>query len=202
MQENVSNLIVSTLDAWRDANETLAERMFFAVYGSPSLQAAAGIDAAASRPLRRASRHLLHDELLQKRIAELKWRIAAGGPRESVIRGLLYAGMNRAAIDERGFEIARRIREEHGEMSLAEFKALLREQFNLLQIDQDAALAAIPAMLPPDRDTRLAAFELIRQILGARGKLSADDERRVGEVARLFGVDEKGRSTLRHARAS
>jgi hypothetical protein len=116
--------------------------------------------------------------------------------------------MNRAAIDERGFEIARRIREEHGELSLADFKALLREQFNLLLIDRDAALAAIPAMLPPDGETRLAAFELIRQVLGARGELSADDESRVGEVARLFGVDEKGRSTFRqprdglHARAS
>ncbi len=208
MQENLSRQIVSSLDAWRDASEALAERVFFSLYGSPSLQAATGIDVAASRPLRRASRHLLHDELLQKRIAELRSRITAGGLREAVIRGLLHAGMTRAAIDERGFEIARRIREAHGEMSLSDFKALLREQFNLLLIDRDAALAAIPSMLPDEGETRLAAFELIRQVLAARGELSADDERRVGEVARLFGVDEKGRSTFRqprdglHARAS
>jgi hypothetical protein len=59
----------------------------------------------------------------------------------------------------------------------------------MLLVDQKEALAAIPAMLPPDRQTRLAAFELIRQALGARGGLSAEDTKRMNEVARLFGVD-------------
>ena len=78
MQQNASDQIVATLDAWRDANEVLAERLFFMLYGAPSLQAAAGIDSAATRPLRRASRNPLHGELLQKRIAELRSRIASG----------------------------------------------------------------------------------------------------------------------------
>ena len=43
MQENASRQIVAALDAWRQASETIAERCFFAVYGSPALQAAAGI---------------------------------------------------------------------------------------------------------------------------------------------------------------
>ena len=60
-----------------------------------------------------------------------------------------------ASVDERSFELARRLREEHGDMSLADFKALVREQFNILLIDKEAALAAIPSMLPPDaRDSR------------------------------------------------
>ena len=44
-------------------------------------------------------------------------------------------------------------------MPLAAFKALVREQFNILLIDTEAALAAIPAMLPPDAETRLKAFD-------------------------------------------
>ena len=200
MQQNASDQIVATLDAWRDANEVLAERLFFMLYGAPSLQAAAGIDSAATRPLRRASRNPLHGELLQKRIAELRSRIAAGGMRAAVIRGLLYAGMARGAIDERGFELARRIRQAHGETPLADFKALLREQFNLLLIDEAAALDAIPSMLPAEEEKRLAAFDLIRQVLGARGELSEEDEKRVNEVARLFGVEDKGRNTIRQLR--
>src|SRR5262249_51778458 len=48
MQENASRQIVAALDAWRQASETFAERCFFRVYGSPTLQAAAGIDLDAS----------------------------------------------------------------------------------------------------------------------------------------------------------
>ena len=144
LQENVSRQIVAALDGWRDMSEALAERTFLAIYGLRSLQAAVGIDPAATRPLRKAAKNPLHHELLQKRIVELKSRIPMGGLREAVIRGLLYAGMTRAAIDERGFELARRIRQAYGETSLSELKALVREQFNMLLIDQEAALAAIP----------------------------------------------------------
>ena len=191
VQENLSRQIVAGLDAWRDMSEALAERTFLAIYGFPSLQSAVGIDPRATRPLRKATKSPLHQELLQKRIAELKSRIPIGGMREAVIRGLLYAGMTRAAIDERGFELARRIRQAHGEMSLADFKALVREQFNMLLIDQEAALRAIASMLPSDVEERRKAFDLIKQVLGARGEISPEDEKRMSEVARLFDIDEK-----------
>jgi hypothetical protein len=74
-------------------------------------------------------------------------------------------------------------------MSLAEFKALVREQFHILLIDEDAALKAIPAMLPADRETRIKAFGIVQQVLGARGKLSDDDQKRLEQVSRLFGLE-------------
>ena len=125
---------------------------------------------------------------MQKRIEELRSRIPAGGAHAAVIRALIYAGMNRAAVDERGFEMARRIREAHGNMSIADFKFLVREQFNILLIDQEAALAAIPSMLPPDSEDREKAYGLIDQLMSARGELTAEDKKRMGEIARLFGL--------------
>jgi pimeloyl-ACP methyl ester carboxylesterase len=190
MQENVSRQIVAGLDAWRDMTEALAERTFLAIYGLPSLQTAVGLDPAATRPLRKAAKSPLHQELLQKRIAELKSRIPTGGLREAVIRGLLYAGMTRAAIDERGFELTRRIRQAHGDMPLSEFKALVREQFNMLLIDEKAALRAIPSMLPTDVEARKEGFNLIKQVLGARGEMTAEDDKRMREVAQLFKASE------------
>jgi pimeloyl-ACP methyl ester carboxylesterase len=192
MQENASRQIVAALDAWRDASEALAERMFLTAYGSPTLQAAVGVDPAATHSLRKAAKDPLHHELVQKRIAELKSGMPAGGLRAAVIRGILYAGMPRAAIDERGAEALRRIRETYTDLPLSAFKSLVREQYNMLLIDQEAALAAIPSMLPPDAETRREAFNLIRQVLEARGALSAQDIARMGEVARLFGIDEGG----------
>jgi hypothetical protein len=75
-------------------------------------------------------------------------------------------------------------------MPLPAFKALVREQFYMLMIDAEAALAAIPSMLPADIDTRRKAFDLIRQIMTARGELSAGDKERMQRVARAFGLDE------------
>src|SRR5262249_45041872 len=89
MQENTSRQIVAGLDEWRLQSETFAERCFFMVYGQPTLQAAAGIDPAETRPLRKAAKSPLHHELLQKRIAELKSRIPIGGLREAIVRPLL-----------------------------------------------------------------------------------------------------------------
>ena len=190
MQENASRQIVAALDAWRQASETFAERCFFTVFGSPTLQAAAGIDPAGTRPLRKAGKSPLHHELLQKRIAELKSRIALGGLREAIIRALLYVGTGRAAVDERGFEALRRIRRAHGDIPLSTFKALVREQFYLLLIDTEAALAALPSMLPADADMRRKAYELIKQVMIACGPLSDEDNKRMQRVAGAFGLDE------------
>jgi pimeloyl-ACP methyl ester carboxylesterase len=198
MQEQFSNQIVAGLETWREASEKIAERTFLSVYGSPTLQAAVGVDPAGTQPLRKAPKNPLHRELLQKRIAELKSQISAGGLRSAVIRGIVYAGVSRGGVDERGFEMARRLREQHGDMSLADFKALVREQFNILLVDEEAALAAIPTMLPPDAETREKAYGLIRQLISVRGELSEDSKRRMSELARLFGVS--GSPTAPHLR--
>jgi pimeloyl-ACP methyl ester carboxylesterase len=190
LQETVSSQIVAGLNAWRDTIESLAERTFLTIYGSPPLQAAVGVDPASTRPLRKPGKHPLYDELLQKRIAELKSRIPVGGLREAVIRAVLYVGLARVAVDERGFEIVRRIRGTHGDMPLSAFKELVREQFYILLIDMEAALAVLPSMLPADADARRQALDLVKQIMSACGPLSDEDNERMRRVARAFGVDE------------
>jgi uncharacterized protein DUF3141 len=187
MQENVSKQMVSALDGWRDFTEALAERTFLTVYGSPALQAAVGIDPSDARLLRRPAKNRLYHEL---RIAELKSHIAVGGLREAVIRALIYVGLGRGAVDERGFESLRRLHSRYGDIPLSEFKALVREQFFILLVDTDTALAALPSMLPADLETRRHAFELIKQVLSARDEFSAEDDGRLQRVARAFGLDE------------
>ena len=188
MQEQMSRRIVAALEGWQQLSESFAEQAFLSIYGSPVLQAAVGISSAGTKQPRKATKSPLHQELLQKKVSELKSRIAAGGLREAIVRATLYAGMHRRAVDERGFETARRIRQAHGDLSLSEFKALVREQFHILLLDERAALKAIPAMLPADREARIEAFNVIQQVLGARGALSDDDEQRLKEISGLFGL--------------
>jgi pimeloyl-ACP methyl ester carboxylesterase len=192
MQENVSEQIVAALDGWRDFIETVAERTFLTVYGSPALQAAAGIDPADTRPLRKPAKNRLYQELVQKRIAELKSHIPLGGLREAVVRALIYVGLGRGSVDERGFESVRRLRSRYGDMPLSEFKRLVREQFAMLLIDQQAALAALPSLLRTDAQTRSEAFNVVKQVMAACGEISAEDEKRLSEIGRLFGIGEEG----------
>ena len=197
-QENMSKQIIAALDAWRDGRDHFVEQVFFAIYGLPALQAALGIDPAGTLPLRRPAEDSWHQELLHMRIAELKVRISVGGFSEATVRALVYVGKYRNAVDERGFEIVRRLRREPHlpSLSLVEFKALVREQFYLMLIDQEAALGAIPKMLSEDTATRQQALDIVKRVFTACGPLDDEDQARLARIAKLFGLgDAVGRKT-------
>jgi hypothetical protein len=168
--------------------ERVSERTFLSVYGMPAVQAALGIDPKGeARP--RVGKDPLHHQLVEERIAELRERIPEGGIREATIRMLLYIGMTRGAVDERSFELIRRIRQNQegfNPLPLADFKAMVREQYFMLLIDTAAALAAIPAMLPADPDLRSQALEMITQVVESTGCLPAEGEARFEQVKSLF----------------
>ncbi|MGY3542042.1 MULTISPECIES: DUF3141 domain-containing protein [unclassified Bradyrhizobium] len=189
-QERVSQQIVSSLDQWRDSQEALSEAMFLAVYGSPALQAAVGVDPQ-STPSQRRDMDPKHRELLQARVAELTSRIGSGGMREAGIRALLYVGSARGMVDERSLEALRRLRQadEAARVTLAEFKMLVREQFFMLLLDRESALAAIPKLLPDNMDERRRAFAAIQDVLSASAEISGEVARRLKHVAGLFGLD-------------
>jgi hypothetical protein len=77
-------------------------------------------------------------------------------------------------------------------MPLSEFKTLLRDQFAMLLIDEKAALAALPSLLPPDAGIRSEGFNAIRQVMAACGETSAEDEKRLSEIGRLFEIGGDG----------
>jgi hypothetical protein len=190
-QETVSKGIVSALDQWRDAQEALSERMFLSVYGSPALQAAVGIDPEAD-PSPKPEMSQDYSKRLNARIAELKSRIASGGLRECVIRGLLYVGASRGMVDERSLEALRRARADDGghRLTLAEFKALVREQFFMLLLEPETSLAAIPKLLPRKAEARRAGLAVIREVLSASAEISGESANRLRRVTELFGVTE------------
>jgi pimeloyl-ACP methyl ester carboxylesterase len=191
-QEVVSKQIVGVLDSWRDMTEAISESTFQWVYGSPVLQAAVGIDPENGQPHRKAGKSSAHAQLLQARIDELRSRIDTGGLRECLARGLIYVGMARGGPDERGLAALRRLRaveDDKPRLTLSEFKSLIREQYFMLLIDQEATLAAIPRLLPRDLETRRGAFIVLCHVLNARGDITGDAADRLRQVAQLFGVE-------------
>ncbi|MBX5236909.1 DUF3141 domain-containing protein [Rhizobium sp. NLR22b] len=191
LEQAFSRQVVAGLDAWRQGIEALSEATFLSVYGSPLLQAAVGIDPSDTRPQRRASKTALHAQVLKERIEELKAQMEDGGLREGLARSLLYVAMANGAADERGFAAIRRMRRtEDGmpAMTLAEFKALIRDQFLMLLIDEEAAVSAIPRLLPAEESVRREALSSLREVLNVRGALSGEAEQRWKRIVGIFGL--------------
>ncbi len=187
IQEAVSKQIVASLDAFRDARDSFGEKLFLAVYGNPGLQAAVGIKPESVKE-RRAPKSVLHKELLAKRIEELKSHIDKGGLQECTVRALIYAGSPRGKVDERGVQALRQIRlvEDSHRLTLAQFKAMAREQFFLMLLEPEAALAAIPRLLPPGMEERQQALAAIRHVLSAAGEIDGEVAERLKRVTALF----------------
>ena len=187
LQEAVSKQIVTALDAYRDARDSTSEKLFLAIYGNPALQAAVGIKPDSARE-RRAPKSVLHKELLAKRIEELKSHIDTGGLQECTVRALIYAGSPRGKVDERGIQALRQIRlaDDSHRLTLAQFKAMAREQFFLMLLEPEAALAAIPRLLPPATEERQQALAAIRHVLSAAGDIKGEVAERLKRVTALF----------------
>ena len=107
------------------------------MYGSPLVQALVGLKASDASPRRRPGVDAVYRAFVAQRIDELTRNITQGGPREAAIRALLYIRLPEGVADERGFRLLERMREEAGgDLPLAAFKTMVRDQFFTLLLDE------------------------------------------------------------------
>ena len=190
-QQTMSEGIVAALDGWRDLRDASLEQIFIATYGSPLLQAMAGQRATDQSPRRRPGVEPERVAYIEQRLGELKARIGEGGPREAAIRCLVYIGMAGSGVDERAFNELLEIRAGNSGMKLEEFKRVLREQYFALLLDRDAAVAAIPEMLPADAEVRAKVLDAIQRTVSAAGKVTGERAKRLAEVESICGAGPK-----------
>jgi pimeloyl-ACP methyl ester carboxylesterase len=187
LQTAVSGRIIAALDAWRELRDRSLEQMFLAIYSTPVLQALVGIRASDESPRRQPGIEPERIAFIRERISEIEAQIAEGGLREAVIRSGVYIGMGGPDVDERAFNQLRQMRAEHGDLTLEEFKRMLREQFFALIVDPEAALAAIPKMLW-DAKARKEALAVIRAVVSAAGEVTGERARRLARVETILGA--------------
>ena len=187
-ERQVSDAISRMLKDFGETRDRATEKLFQAVYDSPAMQVLTGAAGSAATPRQRPGTTAEHRRFVGQVIADLARRMISGGEREATVRAGLYVGL--ADIpDERAFAMLRRIRTQVGQVSLVQFKAVLREQFFMLQINEQAALAALPKMLPKDPAQRQKAYELIRAVATATGEPTPEALARLRALAPVFGVD-------------
>jgi pimeloyl-ACP methyl ester carboxylesterase len=199
-QAMVSDGIIAALDGWRDLRDRTMEQMFLSLYSSPLLQALVGLRASDDPPRRHPGVEPERLAFIQQRIAEIKARLAEGGLLEAGIRSLVYIGLAGPGVDERAFNELRQIRAQHEHLTLEEFKRVLREQFFALLLDRDAALAAIPKMLPTDAEGRAQMVAIIRKIVTAAGEPTGERAERLAQIEKLFDAGEPRRQRAGKAR--
>jgi hypothetical protein len=190
LERSVSERIERALDGYREARDRGSERLFNAVYGSPWVQAIAGLRGAGAERAAGGGGDETHEALIAERITALRARMGEGGLREGIVRILLYAGGDDGAADTRGYRMVQRIRGERLpelRLSATERRALVREQFYMLFVDEARALATLPALLRTDAE-RQTALEVAHQVLGAKGEMSAERRARLARVEAVLGM--------------
>jgi hypothetical protein len=192
-QEAVSDAIVQGLEAWRILVERASEETFRAIYGSPALQGALGIDMTSEVPPRRPARNPMHDALVEAKVRDLRARLGEGGPLEAAIRALIWVGSARRGADERGFAAIRRLRRaqvaETRGVTLAAFKEAAREQFLMILVAEEEALATLPRLATADPELRYRIVDTVASILTSSGPIEGETAERLARVAALLGVD-------------
>jgi pimeloyl-ACP methyl ester carboxylesterase len=183
MQEQFSKAMVDTLNLFRDLRDDLVERTFHALYGSPLVQTACGLSQNdPSRPRPGLLPSVLATTEEEKR--RLKTRIAEGNVLDAAARVLVYIGKAQHRIDKSTFHALRELLLAHPEVSPAEFKAAVREQWAILTVDERAAIDALPQLVPADARRTFADF--VQATVAATSKLNTDGQRRLIEVLRLL----------------
>ncbi len=191
LQHEISRWHVAALEQYQLLRDQWIEDWFMATYGSPLLQSFVGLHTDGASAHQKIGRDVVHRVATAEAREELEQGAERGGLREATIRALLYVGLGRAdaAADERSFAVLRQIRTNSPEsqrISLSTFKAIVREQFFLLRLNEERAIAAIPKLLPDDPKACSDALENIRQVIAATGEPGKEVKERLRRIESLF----------------
>jgi pimeloyl-ACP methyl ester carboxylesterase len=185
----LSGIIADGLEAWGKTRDLMQEEIFLNTYASPWLQALVGLRADGSSPTRRAERDLAREAIAKQTAAYLEQRIDQGGLLEVAVRALIYVRLPEGKVDERGFAALKQIGAElpaAKRIGFAKFKDVVKEQYLILLLDTERAIAALPKLLPDDRQQCEEALALARRVLASRGALPEEGSRRLQRIETLF----------------
>jgi pimeloyl-ACP methyl ester carboxylesterase len=187
-QEQVSQLATQSLEAFGQLRDQMVEAVFHGVYGSAGLQAWLGIQGSNGRVRPKPGTSPAQRAELAAIVDELRATMDRGGALEAAVRAHVYIAMGQRSIDARSFEVLRHLLQAHPELTLAHYKDIVRRQWAMLTIDQQAALKTLPLLLPADPDVRQEFFDAMTTVITAAGELDGEAKRRFEEIKALFDI--------------
>jgi hypothetical protein len=187
-EKQVSKSIESTLDIWGQWRDSLVEQTFMTVYGSSLVQNLAGLGAKEGAPRSHPGVSPEHIDFVNNRRDELQKLVSCGGLREASIRVLMYISQAQGGVDERSFNLIRRLRStEEQRLTLGAFKRIVREQAMVMVVDPHGAIEALPTLLESHSPDALRhAIDFTQQVAMASGTLNEVGHDRLKQVIALF----------------
>ncbi|MDD3371857.1 MAG: DUF3141 domain-containing protein, partial [Alphaproteobacteria bacterium] len=189
IQEIVSDNIIAMLDMYKDSRDLFTEKVFLEIYGSKLLQSTLGL-RKSSVYSKSAGKDLDRERDIQQRMQKLMDTATIGGLPEALTRGLLYVVRAGNGFDEREFKMLKQLCDASPtlpKMSQAQLKALLRQQHELLVLDEKNAMEAISRLL--DNTTEAAMQEslsAINAVIKAHGNFTAEEKKRLQQLEKYF----------------
>jgi pimeloyl-ACP methyl ester carboxylesterase len=189
-EKALASTISATLTAMGNARDAMTEQFFHLAYGSPVVQALVGVDPNDIES-RGAGREALREHAQAKKRQALENRFDQGGAMEAALRAIAWIKQAEGGADERSFAVIKQLHDAQPPgrpRTMAELKAVLRDQATLLRLDEDRAIKSIPKLLPRDHDDRARALRAVRRVVSAKGELTSEGKGRLAKVEHLFGV--------------
>ena len=184
--------MTQSLETVGQLRDQMVEAIFHAIYGSAGLQASLGMGRSNGRVRPKPGISPHQRAALVAKNVELRTAMNQGGPLEAAVRAHVYIAMGQKSVDARSFEVLRRVLKDvvkaHPGVTLGRYKALVRQQWAMLTHDQQAALNALPRLLPADADERRQLFDEMTAVIIAAGELDGEAKRRFDEIKALFDV--------------
>ena len=150
-----------------------------------------GLNAEPTTAPRHIERELEREMAAAELHSALEHRFETGAPDEGALRALIYIRKPEGAIDERGFRMAKIIRDSrkaNKRLTLSQFKEIAKEQLQLVLLDEERAVKALPKLIRPGEPESDAALDALRALLVAPGPLVKEEKSRVARVEKALGV--------------
>jgi len=186
LQEQMADAIMAGWNAFRDMRDKAEEQTFFAIYGSPVVQAMVGTSAGVYQPRRPPAKTPEERATEAATLAAYRADIGKGGSAEAKFRSLLYVLEADRSFDERSAFALRTAAPELAGLPLDEVKRIAREQFFALQLDREHAVRSLASMVKADDERRRLVAE-VRAIVEAAGTPTPETARRMQAVAEVLG---------------
>ncbi|MGE4372739.1 MAG: DUF3141 domain-containing protein [Xanthobacter sp.] len=186
MQKMFSDQINTSLNTYRDARDKMVEQAFFNFYGNPMVQGLLGLnDGEAVRELPPVSPEALEE---RKHVAEdAAAKAANGGFNEALIRAVLFVIAAERVLDERSAAALNTVRQRLMGLSINDFKAMVREQYYILLLDNHREKAIdLLAQMAPDAASRQNLLNDVVAITGGENGLTAAESGRIDKLAAVL----------------
>jgi len=194
LQKQVSDQIVTALDAYRDTRDRMVEETFFAVFGSPMVQGMLGVNSGekvrelpGTMPEKRAAE--------QAQAAAYAAKLRSGGFDEALARAVLYVVSAERALDERCAHALYAARRDLQQLSISQYKTLVRDQFLVLLLERERAVEALATMVR-EPDQRVELLKRTSAIIGAGDPPTAAERERIARLEKVLAAPMAKRAVL------